>query len=302
MAEIKFSKRRLAQIIQPMQRQRVLVIGDLMLDEFVWGRVSRISPEAPVPVVHVEKQTFFPGGAANVARNLADLGVSVGVCGLRGADADGERLARLLRGAKMDTAGLFASKKFPTIVKTRIIARTQQVVRVDREEKFTHTADELKAIRAFLRRALPKYDAVIVEDYAKGFLTQEIFDELTVSRNKKLIISVDPNPNNLLDFSGATVVKPNKTEAYAACATPGVDNRARPLDDVGADLLQRWSLPFLLVTLSEHGMMLYQPGAKPYHTPTKAKEVYDVSGAGDTVIAFFTAALAAGLRGDEAAE
>ena len=302
MAEIKFSKQRLGQIIKRMRQSRILVVGDLMLDEFVWGRVSRISPEAPVPVVHVEKQTFFPGGAANVARNLAELGVSVGVCGMRGDDANGEQLAQLLRGAKMDTKGLFTSRKFPTIVKTRIIARTQQVVRVDREEKLQFATDELKKIRAYLRRELPKYDAVIVEDYAKGFVVQEIFDELVGAGNKKLIVSVDPNPNNLLNFTGATVVKPNRVEAYAACAVKGIDNSARPLDEIGADLLRRWNLPYLLVTLSEHGMKLYQRGGKPYHTPTKAKEVYDVSGAGDTVIAFFTAALAAGLRGDEAAE
>ncbi|MDR1190834.1 MAG: PfkB family carbohydrate kinase, partial [Verrucomicrobiales bacterium] len=298
---VEFSKPRLARIIKRMQQQRVLVVGDLMLDEFVWGRVSRISPEAPVPVVHVEKETFFPGGAANVARNLAELGVSVSVCGMRGADAAGERLAALLRGAGMATQGLFTSKKFPTIVKTRIIARTQQVVRVDREARLTFTPGEGQKIRAFLRRVLPSFDAVIVEDYAKGFVVQEIFDEL-VAGGRKRIISVDPNPNNPLNFSGATVVKPNRTEAYAACAVRGVDNSARPLDEIGADLLQRWSLPYLLVTLSEHGMKLYQPGGAVYHTPTKAKEVYDVSGAGDTVIAFFTAALAAGLRGDEAAE
>jgi D-beta-D-heptose 7-phosphate kinase/D-beta-D-heptose 1-phosphate adenosyltransferase len=303
MAEITFSRRRLNQIVKRMRQQRILVVGDLMLDEFVWGKVSRISPEAPVPVVHVEKQTFFPGGAANVARNLADLGVGVGVCGMRGDDANGEQLTRLLRGAKMDTKGLFVSKRFPTIVKTRIIARTQQVVRVDREEKLKFALGDLKKIRAYLRRELPKYDAVIVEDYAKGFLVQEIFDELVISGGKKkVIISVDPNPNNLLNFNGATVVKPNKVEAYAACAVKGIDNSSRPLDEIGEDLLQRWNLPYLLVTLSEHGMKLYRRGKHAYHTPTKAREVFDVSGAGDTVIAFFTAALAAGVSGDEAAE
>jgi D-beta-D-heptose 7-phosphate kinase/D-beta-D-heptose 1-phosphate adenosyltransferase len=302
MAEVTFPRQRLNQIIKRMQKLRILVVGDLMLDEFVWGKVSRISPEAPVPVVHVEKQTFFPGGAANVARNLADLGVNVGVCGMCGDDANGGQLTGLLRGAKMDTKGLFVSKKFPTIVKTRIIARTQQVVRVDREEKLKFLPGDLKKIREYLRRELPKYDAVIVEDYAKGFVVQEIFDELVISGGKKLIISVDPNPNNLLNFSGASVVKPNKVEAYAACAVKGVDNSERPLDEIGQDLLERWNLPYLLVTLSEHGMKLFQRGGRPYHTPTKAKEVFDVSGAGDTVIAFFTAALAAGLDGDEAAE
>jgi D-beta-D-heptose 7-phosphate kinase/D-beta-D-heptose 1-phosphate adenosyltransferase len=302
MAEIIFSGQRLRQIIKRMRRLRILVVGDLMLDEFVWGKVSRISPEAPVPVVHVERQTFFPGGAANVARNLAELGVGVGVCGMRGDDANGEQLAGLLRGAKMDAKGLFVSRKFPTIVKTRIIARTQQVVRVDREEPLQFTSDDLKRIRAYLRRELPKYDAVIVEDYAKGFVVQEIFDELVGAGKNRPIVSVDPNPNNLLNFSGATVVKPNRVEAYAACAVRGVDNSARPLDEIGGDLLQRWGLPYLLVTLSEHGMKLYSPGVRPYHTPTKAREVFDVSGAGDTVIAFFTAALAAGVSGDEAAE
>ncbi|MDD5261697.1 MAG: D-glycero-beta-D-manno-heptose-7-phosphate kinase [Methylacidiphilales bacterium] len=302
MAEITFSPARLKKIVQRMQELRILVIGDLMLDEFVWGKVTRISPEAPVPVVHVTQETAMPGGAANVARNLADFGIKVGVCGVLGKDAAGENLARLLRKARMDTKGLFIENRFSTIVKTRIIARHQQVVRVDREAPLKFRESEIEQIRSFLKKEIEGYDAVIVEDYGKGFLTQEIYDEVAeLAKPKNLIIAVDPNPNNPLNFTGATVVKPNRLEACAACGIADVEENDK-LDAVGRDLLERWQLPYLLITLGEHGMMLYQRFLPPHHTPTRAREVFDVSGAGDTAISFFTAALAAGLNGNEAAE
>ena len=302
MSEITFAPARLKKIIQRIQELKILVIGDLMLDEFVWGKVTRISPEAPVPVVQVTEETMMPGGAANVARNLADFGVKVGVCGVLGKDAAGEQLARLLRKAKMDTKGLFIENRFSTIVKTRIIARQQQVVRVDREKPLKFRASETEQIRAFLRKELPSYDAVIVEDYGKGFLNQEIYNELVeLGAARNLIIAVDPNPNNPLDFTGATVVKPNRSEACAVCGVADLEG-IEGLDKVGRELLDRWQLPYLLITLGEHGMMLYQRFLPPHHTPTRAREVFDVSGAGDTAIAFFTASLAAGLNGNEAAE
>jgi len=302
MPDIYFSAKQLKSLIQKMQKLRILVLGDLMLDEFVWGKVSRISPEAPVPIVHVTQETLFPGGAANVARNLADFGIGVGICGVLGRDPAGDRLTRLMKKARMDTKGLYVNKKFSTIVKTRIIARQQQVVRVDRETPLRFGPAEVEKVKSYLRREQPKYDAVIVEDYGKGFLTQEIYDEVVrIGSRKKQIIAVDPNPNNHLNFTGATVVKPNRSEACALCGTKDTEDEEQ-VDRGGRQLLERWKLPYLLVTMGEHGMKLYQPGRSAHHTPTRAREVFDVSGAGDTVISFFTAALAAGLSGNEASE
>lgn len=297
-----FNKNRLEKVIQRIQDLRILVLGDLMLDQFIYGRVSRISPEAPVPVVQVTHETAFPGGAANVARNLADFGVKVGVCGVLGKDNAGEQLAKLLKKSKIDTKGLFIESRFSTIIKTRIIARQQQVVRVDHEEMLKFRPSEMEQIKSFLRKELKNYQAVIVEDYGKGFLHQEIFDELVkIAAEQEKVVTVDPNPSNTIDFSGATAVKPNRSEAIAYAGLGG-DPEATDMDEVGAALLERWKVPYLLVTMGDQGMQLYQKFLAPYHTPTRAKEVFDVSGAGDTAISFFTAGLAVGLNGMEAAE
>lgn len=297
-----FTKNRLEKIIKRIQDLKILVIGDLMLDQFIYGKVTRISPEAPVPVVQVTHETAFPGGAANVARNLADFGVKVGVCGVLGKDAAGEQLAKLLKKSKIDTKGLFVENRFSTITKTRIIARQQQVVRVDNEEKLKFRPSEVEQIKIFLKKELKNYQAVIVEDYGKGFLQQEIFNELVLlAAEEKKIVTVDPSPANPLDFSGATAVKPNRAEAIAY-ANLGGDPESADMGKVGAALLERWKVPYLLVTMGDQGMMLHQKYLGPYHTPTRAKEVFDVSGAGDTAISFFTAGLAVGLNGVEAAE
>jgi D-beta-D-heptose 7-phosphate kinase/D-beta-D-heptose 1-phosphate adenosyltransferase len=285
-----------------MRRQRILVIGDVMLDRFVRGKVSRISPEAPVPVVHVTQETAHVGGAANVARNLAEFGIRASVCGLVGRDAAGAELAALLRKDGIDTRGLLTDPQRPTIVKTRIIARQQQVVRVDWEERMTLSPARQAALRTHLRRSIAAHDAVIIEDYGKGLLTQDLFDFICASAAwARKPVAVDPNVHNLLDYAGATVLKPNRLEAAAAAGVAALDT----LDDArqaGNVLSSRWSLPLVLLTLGEEGMLLFEDGGAPYHTPTRAREVFDVSGAGDTVIAFFTAALAAGLGGRLAAE
>ncbi|MDZ4787542.1 MAG: D-glycero-beta-D-manno-heptose-7-phosphate kinase [Blastochloris sp.] len=297
-----FSKNRLEKIIKRIQDLRILVIGDLMLDQFIYGKVTRISPEAPVPVVQVTDEMAFPGGAANVARNLAEFGVKVGVCGVLGKDAAGEQLVKLLKKSKIDTKGLFIESRFSTITKTRIIARQQQVVRVDHEQKLKFRPAEIEQIKVFFRKEIKNYQAVIVEDYGKGFLHQEIFDELvSVAREEEKIVTVDPSPANPLNFSGATAVKPNRVEAVAYAGLSG-DPEDADMNKVGTTLLERWKVPYLLVTMGDQGMMLYQKFLTPYHTPTRAKEVFDVSGAGDTAISFFTAGLAVGLNGMEAAE
>ncbi|MCS7044431.1 MAG: PfkB family carbohydrate kinase [Bryobacteraceae bacterium] len=276
---------------------RILVAGDLMLDEFVWGDVSRISPEAPVPVVEVTGESFFAGGAANVARNLREMGARAAMAGVRGADAAGGRLAELLRAAGIDDSAVVASPDCPTIIKTRVIARHQQVVRIDREQRRRLSPEIEALVLARLAAQRDGWDAVIFSDYAKGFLTPSLVEGLCrLARHR--IITVDPSPLNPLPWHGVTAVKPNLREARAAA---GLLPDAPP-EEAAARLLELWDTRMVLITMGEHGMLLLERGGQPYHTPTRAREVFDVSGAGDTAIAVFTLALAAGAAPAEAAE
>jgi D-beta-D-heptose 7-phosphate kinase/D-beta-D-heptose 1-phosphate adenosyltransferase len=287
---------------------RVLVIGDLILDQFVWGRVSRISPEAPVPVVEVDRETQYPGGAANVARNLREFTPHTAVLGMVGSDPHAHTLKRLLADEGIHIDGIQQDPDYHTIVKTRIIARHQQVVRVDREKKLRPTEAQFERAIAALEGMLPDLDAVIVEDYGKGLIQQSFADEITARvRAAGKVLAIDPNPGNPLRWHGATVMKPNRSEAFAAAGHPA----SEPVDpiqndeavrEVGRILLDKWACETLLITLGEQGMILFRPGEAPYHTPTRAKEVFDVSGAGDTAIALFTLALSAGASACEAAE
>lgn len=299
---------RIQHLLDQARKQRLLVIGDVMLDEFVWGKVSRISPEAPVPVVEVQRESSYPGGAANVARNLRPFCEAVHISGLIGRDLHAERLKALLADEGIVTDGLIESPALPTIVKTRIIARQQQVVRVDREKRLPSSPDVLEAACARIASLLPGVDGVILEDYGKGFLTQDFVTRvgsLTAAAGK--ILTADPNPGNPLTWHNVTTLKPNRSEAFAMAGRtdPGAaDNPLadQPLLEVGAQLLDRFQIPSLLITLSEHGMLLFDRSGPTYHTPTRAREVFDVSGAGDTAIALFTAALCAGATFPEAAE
>ena len=300
--------KRLRLILDRAASKRILVIGDLMLDEFVWGKVGRISPEAPVPVVEVTGESFFPGGAANVARNLRELVDRVSVIGLTGKDRSGQQLRELLAERKIDISDSLEDEKFPTIVKTRIIARHQQVVRVDREKVASPSAKQVAKVAAAVRKRLGEIDAIIFEDYGKGFLTRELVSQIArQARAAKKIVTADPNPHNLIDWSGMTAVKPNRTEAFLAAGIASRDFDVSPKKDVdlvhaGKELLQKWGVQYLLVTLGEHGMMFFEKGKRPHHIPTKARDVFDVSGAGDTAIAMFTLALVCNATPLEAAQ
>ena len=298
---------RIQQILGDAKLKRIAVVGDLMLDRFVYGKVSRISPEAPVPVVEVTREVNYPGGAANVARNLAPFCAESLICGRIGMDVYGSELELLMNAEGIATQGLIRLADVPTIVKTRIIARQQQVVRVDRETR--HSGSE--SAPAMARQMIPlleQCDAVIFEDYGKGFLTQSLVDELLPAlKSREIVVTVDPNPQNPLQWPGVNIIKPNRSEAFAAAGVPMVDSGEDPQNDpalaeTGRRLLEKWQVPALLITLGEDGMMLFRTGQPPYHTPTVAREVYDVSGAGDTAIALFTAALAAAASLEEAAE
>ncbi len=289
--------KRAEELIARFRGQHILVAGDVMLDEFVWGDVSRISPEAPVPVVEVTGESLFAGGAANVARNLREFGARVSMAGVRGGDAAGEKLAGLLHDARIDDAAVAVSPEAPTIVKTRVIARHQQVVRIDREQRRRTPADVEREVLERLAERSDGWSAVIFSDYAKGFLTPAIAEGICrLARGR--IIAVDPSPLNPVEWRGVTAVKPNLREARAAA---GVLAEASP-EETARRLLERWETQMVLVTMGEHGMLLVERGGEPYHTPARAREVFDVSGAGDTAIAVFTLALAAGAAPREAAE
>jgi rfaE bifunctional protein kinase chain/domain len=297
---------RLDQILGQFPSKRVLVIGDLMLDEFVWGRVSRISPEAPVPVVEVLRESYYPGGAANVARNVRECGTEAYVMGPVGADDASARLRLILEETGIRHEMIQIVPTFQTIVKTRIIARQQQVVRVDRERTWALNQEiEDSSIEA-IQRLLPHIDAIILEDYGKGFLRQSFIERVGLLAREK-VVTADPNPRNQLQWKGLTAVKPNRSEAFSAANEPWIEPAENPVEDipllaVGAKLLDTWKPKQLLITLGDKGMMLFCPEKPPYHIPSRARDVYDVSGAGDTAIAFYTLALLAGATAIEAAE
>jgi D-glycero-beta-D-manno-heptose-7-phosphate kinase len=299
---------RVEELLREFASKRVLVIGDLMLDEFVWGRVSRISPEAPVPVVEVIRESSYPGGAANVARNVREFTPFVHVMGLIGEDLHADKLRKLLDENGIGLEGLQNDRSYQTIVKTRIIARQQQVVRVDREKPQPLSDQAQARCIEKVGALLPRLDAIIFEDYGKGLLQQNFVDQVAaLAKRAGKWVTADPNPHNRLVWRGMTAVKPNRNEAFAAANRPWHEPGPNPLHDshlllVGAELLRSWKPDHLLVTLGEQGMILFDQETPPFHVPSRAREVYDLSGAGDTAIGLFTLALASGASAIEAAE
>lgn len=298
---------RAKEVLAACRGRRVLVIGDLMLDRYVHGRVDRISPEAPVPVVLVTREHSVPGGACNVAANIAALGGQAHLAGIVGDDAQGRELLGILRERGVDTTGVLVSPKVPTITKTRILAERQQVVRVDHESDGMDAIARSEAFVAGLAEVLPSVDAAIVEDYGKGVIQQPIVDlAATTARTRRIPVGYDPK-NTHLRVEGLSFGTPNRREALAAA---GIKDRVftEPaaelafLEESGRALLAKWKTDYLIVTLGPLGMMVVEDGKPVHHVHTRAREVYDVSGAGDTVIATCTLALAAGAGRIEAAE
>jgi D-beta-D-heptose 7-phosphate kinase/D-beta-D-heptose 1-phosphate adenosyltransferase len=295
--------------IRSFSDKRILVIGDVMLDRFIWGNVARISPEAPVPVVNVEKEEIYSGGAANVARNLTPFAREVHIAGQVGRDRDGEQLLDILGVEGIDATGVLSSQQCQTITKTRIVARKQQVVRFDREKITPITTDQVRHVKRFVLGRCPELDGLIVSDYGKGFITQELIDEIIpIAQSAHLVVTVDPSPKNPLKWRGVTAIKPNRAEAFREA---GVEDHSQPNTDplqddallqVGEELLERWGTQIIQITLGEQGMIVFDRGSRPHHIPTVAREVFDVSGAGDTAIALFTLSLTAGASAVEAAE
>jgi D-beta-D-heptose 7-phosphate kinase/D-beta-D-heptose 1-phosphate adenosyltransferase len=307
MSANKLSVSRVRQILSAAKKSRVLVVGDVMLDQFIWGSVSRISPEAPVPVLDFSRESFMPGGAANVARNLVSLEGSAELFGAIGHDDAAGKLLKLLGEQKIGCAGLVKSSARHTSIKTRIVAHQQQVVRVDRETRGHLDGELTKQLLTVIKRKISVADAVIVGDYGKGVVTQTLLDELKqLCHRRGVWLSLDPKPVHHLNLSNLSLITPNRKEAFELANLPDETKNINPLADknlllVAERLLNELHPALLLITLGELGMLLCQRGQKPFHIPTVAQEVFDVSGAGDTVIASFTLAVAAGASPIEAA-
>ena len=294
-------------LLEGVAKARIVVLGDVILDQFVWGRVTRISPEAPVPVVDFDRESFIPGGAANVARNLANLSVTTEILGVVGQDDAAHTLRKLLTQNKIGCSGLLSLPGRITSIKTRIVAHQQQVVRVDRETRGDISGPMLKRLLRQLEKTLDGADALILGDYAKGVITQPLLDAVSkLCRERGIWLSLDPKPLHSLDLSGVSLLTPNRKEAFELASITDDGRHDSPTQDanllrVADKLFVDYAPALLLITLGEQGMLLCQREQKPFHIPTVAQEVFDVSGAGDTVIASFTLAVVLGASPIEAA-
>ena len=297
-------KRHFLEILERFHEVRILVIGDFILDQFVWGSVKRISPEAPVPVVKVERESFMPGGSLNVANNIRSLRGQVCPCGVVGRDLYGRMLLKAMRNQGIETGGIVYDPTRPTSLKTRVIAHSQQVVRFDREKTDDVSKVDLLKILKFVRENIKHMDVVILEDYGKGVMQPFLLKEIVhLAKKFKKPVLVDPKEKNFVYYQGVTCITPNRSEAYIGYErTHGACYKKPELETVGWGLMKKLKLDSVLITLGEDGMALFEKKKKLTKVPTAAREVYDVSGAGDTVIATLALALAAGAKMQEAAK
>ncbi|MBI2428094.1 MAG: D-glycero-beta-D-manno-heptose-7-phosphate kinase [Ignavibacteriales bacterium] len=294
------SKQRIEQLFSGISGKRIAVIGDVMIDRYIWGNVSRISPEAPVPVVEVESESTRLGGAANVAHNIASLGAQTLLIGVAGDDASGREMIKILAEQHAASTGIIIDPTRPTTVKTRVIAHSQHVVRIDSEEKKDVDISIQKKIVAVLQNSIDAIDGIIIEDYNKGVIVKDlIYAAIDLARKHNKVITVDPKFNNFFEYKNVSVFKPNIKETEEA-----LGKKLRTEEDVlaaGRSLLEKLNVENVLVTRSEKGMNLFEKNGSVTHIPTRARDVADVSGAGDTVIATLTAMLTAGASVREAA-
>jgi len=286
-------------LLEQIKSLRILVIGDVMLDRYVVGEVSRISPEAPVPVLSVMDERSVAGGAANVALNVRSLGANVESVGWFGEDERGDELIDILQSENIEVDSAFRFSTAPTISKSRVTASNQQICRVDRESSSDQYNPKIAEIDELLQTKLKFADAVIVSDYGKGFVTNDL---LSLVRQSAKFVSVDPKPSRLLDYAKPDLLTPNRLEALELAGLSRETRDPFPKDEVVARIFERFSPLLLAITLGSEGMLLAKEGRVEQIIPTAAKEVFDVSGAGDTVIASLTLALAAGQSFESAAE
>ena len=305
----------LKKIINKFNKTKILVLGDVILDEYIGGSVDRISPEAPVPVVWADKHTFTPGGAANVANNIRSLGGGVCLVGVIGRDKNANILLSELKRRKITTEGIFFDPRRHTTVKTRIVAGHQQVVRVDWEHTNSLPQKLNQGIVNFIKNKINNFDAIIIEDYGKGVINMQLLQDLiALSRSHKKIIAIDPKEEHFQYYRGVTSITPNRKELENAIRNLRIKDTSnrfkfntdklftdRDIDSAADEILKYLDLQSLLVTLGEQGMRLFEKNGRITRIPTVAQEVFDVSGAGDTVIATFTLALSCGASKLEAA-
>jgi len=293
-------QKRLQKTLESFPKAKIVVVGDIMMDRFIWGKVSRISPEAPVPVVVVEKETFLFGGAANVVHNIHALGGEALLCGVVGEDEIGQRLLEDLTQLGLETRGVLVEEGRQTTMKTRIIAHHQQVVRIDRESTDHLKPSSSRRFSDLLKQNLTEFDGVILSDYGKGLLTRGLIHSMIRrAREAKRFVLVDPKLKNFPFYRGAKVVTPNTAEASSASGMPITDLTS--LKKAGRVLMRKLRCNALVITRGEEGMAIFESRKEPFLVPTVAKEVYDVTGAGDTVIATMALALASGADVREAA-
>ncbi|MDQ7818338.1 MAG: D-glycero-beta-D-manno-heptose-7-phosphate kinase [Melioribacteraceae bacterium] len=287
------SLKKLKRIQNNFNNKRIAVIGDMMLDCYYWGNVVRISPEAPVPIVEVEREFSRFGGAMNVVHNISKLGGIPIPIGVIGNDQDGKTLRKLLKVNGINDFGIIIDNERPTTTKTRVIAENQHIVRIDKEKTFPVSTRVENKILSFLKKEIKKIDAIILQDYNKGVLTHNLISRvITIAKESKKIITVDPKFNNFFAYENVTVFKPNRKESEDA-----LNIRIKTASDItnaGKTLLDNIKAKYILVTLGAEGIALFENGKPERRVPTKARNVADVSGAGDTVISTLTMALTAG--------
>jgi rfaE bifunctional protein kinase chain/domain len=296
---ISVTESRLNELLASMNGKRIAVIGDLMLDRYIWGSVSRISPEAPVPVIDMETEQARLGGAANVAKNIKSLGGVPLLVGVIGADNSGNQLYEIIRESNFPLEGIVVDGTRPTTVKTRVIAHSQHVVRIDREMKTDISFTVQNKILDALRHHIDSIDGIILEDYNKGVIVKSLIKQvITLANDHGKMITVDPKFNNFFEYRNVTVFKPNRKEVEEAIGTRLMEER--DILKAGKLLLDKLETKNVLLTLGEHGMSLFESDGTISHVETKARNVADVSGAGDTVISTLTMALSAGASIKEA--
>jgi D-beta-D-heptose 7-phosphate kinase/D-beta-D-heptose 1-phosphate adenosyltransferase len=287
------SPKALRRYLQRFPQASVLVVGDLILDHYVMGRVSRISPEAPVPVVHVESESLRLGGAANVFNNILALGGKADLCGVIGSDESGRLLMKELGDKRSSRGGVVIDQDRPTTRKSRVIAHNQQIVRYDIEGRNELKAALRQKILRYVESRIKDLSCVVVSDYAKGVVSSALMSELTrLAVSRKVPVIVDPKVEHFSYYKGVTVLTPNHLEAAQASGLHGDGDQT--IDEAGAMIRQRLGCRSVLITRGEKGMSLYEGDGASWHLPTKARQVYDVTGAGDTVIGTLALALSAG--------
>lgn len=289
------------QSLEDFSKVKVLVFGDIMLDRYWWGSVSRISPEAPVPVVRLDKTTLIAGGAANVAANVAGLGAEPFLVGVIGNDEEGKCFPSILAESNISADFLVEAKNRPTTVKTRVVAHSQQIVRLDRETNEDLSSEDEILIWGKIESVLEEIQIIIISDYAKGILTESLLARLIrTAKSKNTKVLVDPKGKNYLKYKGATLLTPNKKEAAEACKLE--ENGKNLVEVAGKQLIAEIETESILITKGEDGMTLFEKNKKPLNLKALARDVYDVTGAGDTVIATLAVALGAGASTAKAAE